>query len=238
MSSAKARVYAGFARIGKALSNPARLELLDLLAQGERGVEELAAAAGMKVSNTSAQLKELAGAGLVASRRSGTRVVYRLADAQVGVFVEQAKQLAHARLPEVREAARAWLGEVDHLEPVTRDELARLVDGIGGGEGDGGGVVVLDVRPSAEYAAAHLPGARSIPVDQLADRLDELPAEAEIVAYCRGRYCLMSLEAVRLLRSHGRRARPLLSGVTEWRADGRPVAAGAPAGAGDPVGGS
>ncbi|MER6807785.1 ArsR/SmtB family transcription factor [Actinomadura nitritigenes] len=237
MSSAKARVYAGFARIGKALSNPARLELLDLLAQGERGVEELAAAAGMKVSNTSAQLKELAGAGLVASSRSGTRVVYRLADAQVGVFVEQAKHLAHARLPEVRDAARAWLGEVDHLEPVTRDELARLLDGIGGGDGDDGGVVVLDVRPSAEYAAAHLPGARSIPVDQLAGRLDELPAEAEIVAYCRGRYCLMSLEAVRLLRSHGRRARPLLSGVAEWCADGHPVTSGAPADAGDVAGG-
>lgn len=238
MSSAKARVYAGFARIGKALSNPARLELLDLLAQGERGVEELAAAAGMKVSNTSAQLKELAGAGLVASSRSGTRVVYRLADAQVGVFVEQAKHLAHARLPEVRDAARAWLGEVDHLEPVTRDELARLLDGIGGGDGDdNGGVVVLDVRPSAEYAAAHLPGARSIPVDQLAGRLDELPAEAEIVAYCRGRYCLMSLEAVRLLRGHGRRARPLLSGVAEWRADGHPVTSGAPADAGDLAGG-
>ncbi|HEU5025573.1 MAG TPA: metalloregulator ArsR/SmtB family transcription factor [Spirillospora sp.] len=219
---AKARVYEGFARIGKALSNPARLELLDVLAQGERAVDELAAAAGMRLSNTSAQLKELARAGLVASRRSGTRVLYRLADQQVAAFVEQAKQLAHARLPEVREAARAWLGDVDALQPVDRADLAARLTA--GGQG-GRAVVVLDVRPAAEYAAGHIPGAIGIPSDELAGRLGDLPAGTEIVAYCRGRYCLMSLEAVRLLRARGFDARPLDGGVGDWRADGHPTAA-------------
>jgi rhodanese-related sulfurtransferase/DNA-binding transcriptional ArsR family regulator len=231
-SAAKARVYEGFARIGKALANPARLELLDLLAQGERGVEELAAAAGMRTSNTSAQLKELARAGLIESRKAGTRVLYRLADTQVAVFVEQAKQLAHARLPEVQQAARAWLGDVAELEPVTRDELAALLSTENPGDPDepaqhrraaSGAVVVLDVRPAAEYAAGHIAGAIGIPVDQLAGRLPELPEGAEVVAYCRGRYCLMSLEAVRLLRSRGYRARPLAGGVAEWTADGHPA---------------
>jgi rhodanese-related sulfurtransferase/DNA-binding transcriptional ArsR family regulator len=226
--SVKARVYEGFARMGKALSNPARLELLDLLAQGERGVEELATAAGMKVSNTSAQLHQLARAGLVIARRSGTRVFYRLADAQVAVFVEQAKQLAHARLPEVRQAARDWLGDVEELHPVTRAELAsRLAEAAATNPPHGPGraaVVVLDVRPAAEYAAGHIPGAVGIPSDELVDRLAELPDSAEIVAYCRGRYCLMSLEAVRLLRARGYPARPLAGGVAEWAADGHPTA--------------
>lgn len=221
----KARVYEGFARIGKALSNPARLELLDVLAQGERGVEDLAAAADMRVSNTSAQLKELARAGLVVFRRSGTRVMYRLADPQVAVFVERAKQLAHARLPEVREAARAWLGDVDDLQPVTREELASRLAGQDITAVGPGRVVVLDVRPAAEYAAGHLPGAIGIPCDELADRLAELPAGAEIIAYCRGRYCLMSLQAVRLLRARGFFARPLEGGVAEWWVDGHPIAA-------------
>lgn len=221
--SAKAQVYEGFARIGKALSNPARLELLDLLAQRERGVEELAVAAGMRTSNTSAQLKELARAGLVVFRRSGTRVLYRLADPQVAVFVEQAKQLAHARLPEVRRAAEAWLGDVEELEPVTREELASRLAAEDMTDPAGRAVVVLDVRPAAEYAAGHIPGAIGIPSAELTGRLAELPADAEIVAYCRGRYCLMSLRAVRLLRARGYNARPLDSGVAEWQADGRPT---------------
>jgi rhodanese-related sulfurtransferase/DNA-binding MarR family transcriptional regulator len=219
--SAKARVYEGFARIGKALSNPARLELLDVLAQGERGVDELAAATGMKLSNTSAQLKELHRAGLVEARRQGTRVLYRPADEQVAVFVEQAKQLAHARLPEVRQAAREWLGDVADLRPVTREELADRLSHTAGPA-----VVVLDVRPAAEYSKGHIPGALSIPSDRLPERLAELPGEAEIVAYCRGRYCLMSLDAVRLLRANGYAARPLEGGLPEWRSSGLPVAAG------------
>ena len=215
--SPKAVLYAGFARVGRALGSPARIELLNLLAQGERGVEELAAAAGLKVSNTSAQLKALAAAGLVTSRRSGTRVFYRITGPRVMALAELAKQVACEQLPEVRDAARAWPGGTGNLEPVTRGELRRRMRE--------GGVLVLDVRPAAEYAAAHIAGAVSIPVGDLAGRLAELPAGAEIVAYCRGRYCVMSLEAVRLLRTHGYRARPMDGGLPEWRDEGMPVAA-------------
>ena len=215
--SPKAVLYAGFARVGRALGSPARIELLNLLAQGERGVEELAAAAGLKVSNTSAQLKALAAAGLVTSRRSGTRVFYRITGPRVTALAELSKQVACEQLPEVRDAARAWLGGTGDLEPVTRGELRRRMRE--------GGVLVLDVRPAAEYAAAHVAGAVSIPVGDLACRLAELPAGAEIVAYCRGRYCVMSLEAVRLLRTHGYRARPMDGGLPEWRDEGMPVAA-------------
>jgi rhodanese-related sulfurtransferase len=214
--SPKAELYEGFARVGRALGNPARIELLDLLAQGERGVEELAAAAGMRVSNTSAQLKALSAAGLVTARRSGTRAFYRLGDEQVTVLVELVKQLACDRSPQVRDAARAWLGDTAELEPVPRSELERRIrDGV---------VLVLDARPAAEYAAAHIAGAIGIPHDQLADRLAELPRDVEVVAYCRGHYCVMSLEAVRLLRAHGYAAHPMQGGLPEWHADGLPVA--------------
>jgi rhodanese-related sulfurtransferase len=213
---AKAELYAGFARVGKALGNPVRIELLDLLAQGERGVEELALAAGMRVSNTSAQLKALAEAGLVTARRSGTHVFYRLSGGQVTVLVELVKQLACDRSPQVRDAARAWLGDTRGMEPANRAELEhRMRDG---------GVLVLDVRPAVEYAAAHIAGAVGIPLDQLAGRLAELPQDVEVVAYCRGRYCVMSMEAVRLLRAHGYAARPMEGGLPEWRIDGLPVA--------------
>lgn len=213
--SPKAALYEGFAQVGKALGNPARIELLDLLAQGERGVEELAAAAGIRLSNTSAQLKALAAAGLVTARRSGTRAYYRIADPQVTVLVELAKQLAYDGSPQVREAAHAWLGETTELEPVTRTELDRRMRDRA--------VLVLDVRPAAEYAAAHIAGAVGIPLDQLPDQLTELPRDTEIVAYCRGRYCLMSLDAVRLLRAHGYRARPMDGGLPEWRTDRFPI---------------
>ena len=220
-ASPKAALYDQFARIGKALANPARLELLDLLAQGERSVEELAEAAGMRLSNTSAQLKALALAGLLTTRRSGVRVYYRLADDQVAVFVEQMKRFAAARIAEVERAARDYLGDVATLEPLARDELARRLE-----DGD---VVVLDVRPAAEYAAGHILGAIGIPHDQLAARLAELPSGTDIVAYCRGRYCVYAPEAVRLLRDHGYEARPLADGMPEWRQAGLPVESGAPA---------
>jgi rhodanese-related sulfurtransferase len=213
--SPKAALYDGFAKVGRTLGNPARIELLDLLAQGERGVEELAAAAGMRLSNTSAQLKALAAAGLVTARRSGTRVYYRIGDPQVTVLVELAKQLAYDRSPQVRDAAHAWLGETTELEPLTRAELDRRMRD--------GAVLVVDVRPAAEYAAAHITGAVGIPLDRLPGRLTELPRDTEIIAYCRGRYCLMSLDAVRLLRAHGYRARPMDGGLPQWRTDGLPV---------------
>jgi rhodanese-related sulfurtransferase len=217
--SGKAVLYAQFARVGKALSNPVRLQLLELLAQGERSVDELAAAAGMRVGNTSAQLKVLVSAGLLIGRRSGSWVFYRIADDEVGAFVERMKDLARARLAAADDAAHAYLGDVAALEPVGIDELSRRVDA--------GEVVVLDVRPPAEYAAGHIPGALNIPLDRLADRLADLPADAEVVAYCRGRYCVMAPEAARLLRTHGYAARPLDGGLPEWRRTGLPVVADA-----------
>jgi rhodanese-related sulfurtransferase len=212
---AKTLLYEQFARVGKALASPARLELLDLLAQGERGVEDLADAAGLRLSNASAQLQVLASAGLAASRRSGRRVYYRLAGDAAGLLAEQVQQFACERLAEAERAARGYLGDVTVLEPVSREELSRRIQA--------GDVLVLDVRPAAEYAAAHISGAVGIPHDELSARLAELPAGAEIVAYCRGRYCVMAPSAVRILRQHGYAAWPLEGGLPEWRRAGLPV---------------
>ncbi len=215
----KMALYGQFARVGKALANPARLELLDLLAQGERSVEDLAGMAHMKVSNTSAQLRLLAGAGLVDSRRDGVRIYYRIADEGVTALIGQVQDFAAARLAEVEQAARGYLGDVTALEPVAQEELSRRMRD--------GQVLVLDVRPAAEYAAGHIPGAVSVPHDQLAARLAEIPAGTDIVAYCRGRYCVFAPDAVRLLRASGFSARPLDGGLPGWRLAGLPVTAGA-----------
>jgi len=214
----KTALYEQFSRVGKALSNPVRLVLLDLLAQGERSVEELAEVAGLKVGNTSAQLKVLASAGLLTTRRSSVRVFYRLADEQVAAFVDQVQEFAAARLAEVERAADAYLGDLAALEPVAHDELARRLEA--------GDVVVLDVRPPSEYAAGHILGAVNVPNDQLVARLAELQRGADVVAYCRGRYCVLAPKAVRLLRKHGINARLLDGGLPEWRRAGRPLGIG------------
>jgi rhodanese-related sulfurtransferase/DNA-binding transcriptional ArsR family regulator len=212
----KDALYEQLARVGRAVSSPKRLELLDLLAQGERGVEALAEQAGMGITNTSAHLQALRAAGLVANRRQGTRVLYRLADDQVTGFVGQLRSLAHARIAEVDLAVRAYLAADGDPEPITRDELLRRM------EHDE--VIVLDVRPAAEYAAGHIPGAVSIPPDRIEPILAELPADREVVAYCRGPYCVYAPQAVRALQERGIPARRLEDGFPEWRLAGLPVA--------------
>ena len=211
----KAGLYEQFARVGKAMASPKRLELLDLLAQGQRSVEDLAREAGLGLSTCSAHLQVLHHARLVSTRKQGTRVFYSLASDDVARLYAGVRDLAASLLAEVAPARDAYLGE--QVEEVTREELLRRA-----GTGD---LTVLDVRPSAEYAAGHIPGAVSIPISQLAQRLAELPPGTEIVAYCRGPYCVFAHDAVRLLRANGRTARRLDGGMPEWRLAGLPVAA-------------
>jgi rhodanese-related sulfurtransferase/DNA-binding transcriptional ArsR family regulator len=216
-TEAKTALLAQFARVAKALGNPARLELLDLLTQAERSVDELARAAGMPIGNTSAQLRALHAAGLVTSRRDGTRIYYRLAGDDVAALYRALRQVARTRLPDAEAARAAYLGSDEPAEPVSRGELLRRAQA--------GEVLVLDVRPPAEYAAGHIPGAVSVPLAGLPAQLESLPAEAEFVAYCRGAYCVLARDAVRQLRASGRAARHLADGMLEWRLDGLPVEA-------------
>jgi rhodanese-related sulfurtransferase len=208
-------LYAQFARIGHAVSSPKRIELLDLLSQGEKTVEQLATQADMPVKNTSAHLRALRQARLVDTRRAGTHVHYRLADDDVFHFLRRLQSLGQRRLAEVEQVTSAFLTSRDALEPVTFRELRRLMRD--------GGVTVLDVRPRDEYEAGHITGALCIPVAELANRLRELPKSREVIAYCRGPYCVYSLEAVTLLRKRGFRARRSEDGFPHWRADGLPV---------------
>ncbi len=207
--------YEQFARIGKGLAAAGRVELLDLLCQGERSVEALAHASGMTVTNTSQHLQVLRAAALVETRKEGTKVIYRLAGEDVCRFFLALAELAHARLAEVDRLVRCYL-DGDPFDPVTRTELLERIE-----RGD---VLVLDVRPAAEYAAGHIPGAVSVPLDEVEVRLQELPAETEIVAYCRGPYCLLATNALDLLHGHGFRARRLEEGLPEWRLAGLPIA--------------
>lgn len=209
--------YEHFARIGKALASARRVELLDLLCQGERSVEALARAARMSVTNTSQHLHILRSARLVEARKQGTKVIYSVADENVCRFFLQLCELAHARLAEVDQLVRCHL-DGDPFDAVTREELLERFE-----RGD---VLVLDVRPPDEFAAGHIAGAVSVPLEELEDRLDALPAEGEIVAYCRGPYCLLASRALELLRANGFRARRLEDGFPEWRLAGLPVAVG------------
>jgi rhodanese-related sulfurtransferase/DNA-binding transcriptional ArsR family regulator len=217
----KAAMFTQFARIAKALASPVRMELVDLLAQAERSVEDLARTAGLPVGNTSAQLRILHAAGLLATRRDGNRIYYRLAGEDVAALYRAIRDTAHARLPDARAASTAYLGgdaaEPADAMPVTREELLRRASA--------GDVLVLDVRPAEEYAAGHIPGAVSVPLADLPARLDTLPAGIEIVAYCRGAYCVLARNAVRVLADNGIPARHLEDGLLEWRLDGLPLEA-------------
>ncbi|GGS28801.1 ArsR/SmtB family transcription factor [Actinokineospora fastidiosa] len=213
-TAAKTALFDQFARVGKALASGKRLELLDLLAQGERTVDALARAAGLGLTTASAHLQTLKQANLVATRRDGTKIYYRLAGADIAALYAMVRAVASDHIPDVGIARAAYLGP--DTDEVTRDELlARVREG---------GATVLDVRPAEEYAAGHIPGALSIPLDELQDRLAELPADQEIVAYCRGAYCVLAHDAVRLLTTHGHHARRLTDGMLEWRLSDLPVA--------------
>ncbi|SMD18221.1 ArsR/SmtB family transcription factor [Lentzea albidocapillata] len=211
---AKNALFDQFARVGKALASGKRLELLDLIAQGERTVDALAKSAELGLTTASAHLQTLKQANLVVTRREGTKIFYRLAGDDVAALFALLRTVADDRLPDVRTAREAYLG--DDTEAVSREELLERVRS--------GRATVIDVRPAEEYAAGHIPGAVSVPLDELADRLAELPAGQEIVAYCRGAYCVLSHDAVRLLTAQGRTARRLADGMLEWRLAELPVA--------------
>ncbi|MBF6445376.1 metalloregulator ArsR/SmtB family transcription factor [Nocardia farcinica] len=217
-AAAKAALYEAFAVGGKALASAKRLELLDLLAQGERSVEALAAAAGLNLTTASAHLQTLKHAGFVATRREGVRIHYRLAGEDVARLLVLLRRVTAAHQPAVPPARESYLGDAG-AELSSAELLAR---------GTEGRVVVLDVRPEAEYSAGHIPGAINIPIDQLSDRIAELPADTEIVVYCRGEYCVFAYDAVRLLTERGRRAVRLRDGMLEWRLADLPVSAEPP----------
>ena len=210
----KTALFDQFARVGKALASGKRLELLDLLAQGERDVASLAEAAGLGMTSTSAHLQILRQANLVTTRRKGTRVLYRLAGRDVAELYGRLRDVAQSQLPDVEAARVAYLGG-EGGQPVTREQLQRLTKRRN--------VTVLDVRPREEYAAGHIPGAVSIPLDELADRLSELPDDGHIIAYCRGAYCVLAHDAVRLLTARGRKAQRLADGMLEWHLADLPV---------------
>ena len=208
----KDRIYGEFARVGKAVASPQRLELLDLLSQSPRTVEALAAQASLSVANTSQHLKVLRAARLVDAEKRGLYVEYRLADAAVADFYRSLRGLAQARLAEVEQVTRAFLSERGAMEAVRPDELLRRVRR--------GEVTLLDVRPVEEYRAGHIVGALSVPVSELKKKLSELPKNRDIVAYCRGPYCVMAIEAVELLRGKGFKAYRLEQSVSDLRTAG------------------
>jgi rhodanese-related sulfurtransferase/DNA-binding transcriptional ArsR family regulator len=212
----KREVFANLARIGTALSSPVRLELLELLAQGERSVDELSTLTGATVANTSQHLQKLKQASLIVGRKEAQFVRYRLAGDEVVALLDALGVAGQAYLADVDRIVRMYFTAKDEMEPVpAADLLERAKKGL---------VTVLDVRPREEFAAGHLPGAINIPIHELAKRLAELPKRKEVVAYCRGPYCLMSYDAVQLLRRRGLKARRLKDGLPEWRLAGLPTA--------------
>ena len=211
----KQALFAEFATVARALGHSHRLEILEHLAQGERGVEALSGRVGLSIANTSQHLQQLRRAGLVAPRRDGRFVLYSLADDTVLGLLSSLRQVAERNVAEVDRIVRGYFADRDNLEPVSREELLeRSREGL---------VTVLDVRPRDEFALGHLPGAVNIPLDDLEARLADLDPGQEIVAYCRGTYCVLSFEAVAELRRRGFRVRRLEDGYPEWKAAGLPV---------------
>jgi rhodanese-related sulfurtransferase/DNA-binding transcriptional ArsR family regulator len=212
----KDSIYAQFARIGKAVANPKRLELLDLLAQSERTVEALAHEAGLSVASTSQHLQVLRASRLVEATKNGLYTIYRLADPLVFDLMQVVRSLAEHRLAEVEQITRLFLAGREGMEPADKEMLLERVKN--------GEVVVLDVRPVDEYNAGHIPEAISIPMPELERRLAELPGDKEIVAYCRGPYCVLAMQAVELMRARGLKAVRLSETVRDWQVRGWPVA--------------
>jgi rhodanese-related sulfurtransferase len=216
--AAKDALFDAFAEVAKALASGRRAEIVDLLAQGERSVDEIAGEIDQSVANTSHHLRAMARAGVLRTRREGTRIVYMLASDRVAALWAALRDVAAEHVAGIERLAEDYLGDRAGLQAIGRRELvARL---------EAGDVVVLDVRPSPEFEAGHIPGARSVPVEELRQYLRALPKDAEVVAYCRGPYCVYADDAVRLLRRRGYRARRLEDGFPEWKRAGLPVAAG------------
>jgi len=217
MSSANAKrdLYVQFAAVAKAIANEHRLELLELVAQGERSVEALAGLSGLSVANASQHLQHLRRAGLVSARRQAKFVLYRLTDDAVLTMLSAMHKVAERNVGEVERILRSYFHERDELEPVSRAELGRRMKQ--------GLVTILDVRPEDEFALGHLPGARNVPLNRLKRELSKLDRNTEIVAYCRGPYCVLSFEAVAQLRKMGFNARRLQDGLPEWKAAGLPI---------------
>ena len=216
---AKTSLYDAFATVAQALANGRRAELVDLLAQGERSVEDAAAEIGQTVANTSQHLRVLARAGVATSQRDGNRVLYRLAGDRIEALWEALRAVATAHVAGLDRLAADYLGDRNGLEQVGRSELARRLD-------DDDGLVVWDVRPSSEFAAGHVPGAVSVPPAEIRRRLEDVPDGTDVVAYCRGPFCVFADDAVRQLTGRGHHALRLEDGFPEWRRAGRPVAVG------------
>lgn len=212
---AKDQLYDAFASVAKALGSGRRAEIVDLLAQGERSVEDVASEIDQSVANTSHHLRSLATTGLLQSRRDGQRILYRLTSDRVAELWAALRDVAATHVADIDVLADAYLGSRDHIEELTADELADRLER--------GRAVVIDVRPTLEYAAGHIPGARSVPIEQLGDVVDSLPRQREIIAYCRGPYCVYADDAVRLLNANGFKARRLDTGFPEWHSAGRPI---------------
>jgi len=208
--SPKKKLYEHFAKVAKAMASPSRLELLEALAQGERSVEGLATATNISVANTSHHLQILRDSGVVRSRKEGLQVIYSLNDAEIPNILSGLRRLAERHLADVERIVRENFDRLDDLKPVKREELLQLVSS--------GEAVVVDVRPAGEYQAGHIAGAISIPLDSLPRYLAKLPKNQEVVAYCRGPYCMFAYEAVSQLRSQGYKARRLEDGYPEWKA--------------------